>query len=205
MTLRERTGAVVVGGVAAAVLSAGAVAWACTPYTDGDGFGTSPEAPASVSQDQSPAAQPATEPQVQPQAHSESAPVVDAAGAPAPAPATAWPSHGVRTARAATTRQPARTAPAATSVAPVPAQLAAEPAPSTAVPVLPSMSSVASDLWSGFAAGTTRAQGPTIVGSSPTAGHGSEWAIGLGLLGAGLVVLGAGTGVTLARRPKVLA
>lgn len=230
MALRERTGAVVLGGLGAAVLSAGAVAWACTPYESGSEAAAEYQAhnpppsqdrsatqPQPAPQPQS-AAQPAPQPQPQsqPQPASEPAPVAAPAkaaapAASAPAPASARPSRVAGTATSNAVRRPVRPAAVATAAAPAaPAPAAPAPAPADPAPVaspVPSMGSVSGDLWGGFAPGPdSSTRGPSLATSPVTgSGQGSEWALGVGLLGAGLVALGAGTGVSVVRRARVRA
>ncbi|HUP69832.1 MAG TPA: hypothetical protein VM142_08450 [Acidimicrobiales bacterium] len=195
------------GGVAAVVMSAGAVAWACTPYPDGESFGNTPEAPMESQDRSADQPQPQPEAQVQPETQTVTAP--SAAAAPAPAPAAtsnlAKTSRSTRTASVAPARRtPPR--PAVADAAPVEATTA--PVAEAMAPVadpLPSMSSVAGDLWSGFSAvPSTATRGPGLATPVPVAAEpGSEWVVGMGLLGAGLVALGAGTAVSVVRRSRV--
>lgn len=203
MILRGRCAAVVGGGVAAVVMSAGAVAWACTPD---EGITYTPESPPAVSQDRS---QPQPQPQPQTAADPAPAPVVATAPAPAPAPvAVATPKaprpvRSTRTASSAPVRRTARPATASDGGAPPPAAVTAD---APAGPSLPSMGTVAGDLWSGFnPVPSSAATGPGLTTPSPagTSGHSGELALGVGLLGAGLVALGAGTGLTVLRRSRV--
>lgn len=66
------------------------------------------------------------------------------------------------------------------------------------------MGVVAGDLWSAFVSGpSTATRGPglsTTSDSSPSSS--STWVLGVGLLGAGVVALGAATGVGV-RRSRV--
>ncbi|HUR18213.1 MAG TPA: hypothetical protein VMZ51_04665 [Acidimicrobiales bacterium] len=197
MTLRGRSAAALSASAAAVVLSAGAVAWACTPYPDGESFGTTPEAPVQ-SQDR-----PVTQSEVQPQAQpvSEPQPVTVSA---APAPATVKAPSSNRT----VARLTARSTPVATAT-PVVAQRApvAAPPPVTTTR-LPSMSSVAGDLWSGFGAGPSKATArPGLATPTPVSsrGHDGSLALGLGLLGGGIAALALGTGTVAARRASARA
>lgn len=214
-SLRGRSAAVVGGGVAAMVLSAGAVAWACTPYEAGSEAAEEYAAQnppqsqdRSGSQQPQPAAeaQPVSQPQPQPRA--EPQPVSQASSTPAPAVnRSAAPSRSASAGPSAATRRAVRPAPATASAAP--AAPAAQPAPVAPAPEpaapLPSMGA-SGDLWSGFTAGlSTATSGPSLTDAVPagSAGRGADWAVGVGLLSAGLVALGAGAGVSAVRRSRV--
>lgn len=70
-------------------------------------------------------------------------------------------------------------------------------------PTGPSTQTVAADLWSGFGSAdglATNSDASRVVGSS--GGDGSQLAVGVGLLGSGLVALGAGFTVAEVRRRK---
>lgn len=69
----------------------------------------------------------------------------------------------------------------------------------------PSAQTVAADLWSGFASGDkVPASGPSnVTGSSAT--DASQLTLGVGLLGGGLALLGAGFAAAEARRRKAMA
>lgn len=207
--LGGRSAVVVGGGVAALVLSASAMAWACTPD---EGIDYKPDSPLE-SQDRSPQPeaqpkpQPEPQPQPQPEVQVQAQPVAEPAPAPA-AVATKAPARH-RTAKVAPARRASTPAVAPdvppASASPVPD--AAPPAPATPIadaPSLPSMSRVSSELWSGFGTGSPVAnRGPGLAVPAP-AGQGTDHLmVGVGLLSAGLVVLGAGTAAAVVRRPRV--
>lgn len=205
MTFRTRSVGVLGGGIAAVVLSAGAVAWACTPD---EGTVYTPEAPPLASQDRSqPQAQ--SEPAADPAPAQAAAPAAEPAPVVANKPAAASPVRGTRSsssASSASARPAAGPATASAGGAPAAPPAPAVTADAPAAPSLPGMESVAGDLWSGFVpAPSSAATGPGLTTPEPagTSGNGGELALGVGLLGAGLVALGAGTGVTVLRRSRV--
>lgn len=137
-----------------------------------------------------------------------SAPRSESPPAPAPAVTPVEPQPGqVRSAPAANAAAPSRTAAPAGAATPTPdgGATAAPAAPAVAVGALadeaPSQRSVSSDLWSGFADGSSRSVGladtPRSSGSVPAP------VVGAGVFAAGLVALFAGFGVAEARRRRV--
>lgn len=136
-----------------------------------------------------------------------SAPRSESPAAPAPAVTEVEPQPGqVRSTPTANAAAPSRTA-APTGAATPARDGAATAAPAAPVAVgapadeAPSQRSVSSDLWSGFADGSSRSVGltdtPRSSGSVPAP------VVGAGVLAAGLVALFAGFGVTEARRRRV--
>ena len=65
--------------------------------------------------------------------------------------------------------------------------------------------SATGDLWSGFGPGKRSSLGPGAADAAPASGAGPQLAIGLGLLGLGLVALLGGFGVAEARRRRASA
>jgi hypothetical protein len=146
-------------------------------------------------------------------------------GNAAPGPATASDPEPARADRPPAPARPAATAPgsrAAAAVSPAPAnavtpppvqalpreespaaaapQPAAEPAPA------PPVGSVSGDLWAGFASGSQPSlTGPSLVGPPPSTSDGRGLALGVGLLGVGLVSLFAGVMLAEGRRRRVRA
>ena len=122
-----------------------------------------------------------------------------ATGSTPQAAATVLAAHAVAP-RTTEAPVPARAATAATAAAqPVGAGTAGH-APSVAT--APSLRSVTGELWSGFADGSDPATSLVALPAAPTAGT-SQPALGVGLLGLGVVALFGGFGVAELRRRRV--